>query len=117
MTDVERIEALKGPGSALYGRNEPGGIINLTTKKPVEEPRLDAEAMAGGLGTYRLALEIGRLRGRRIATRLLARLAVAAVDFSDVGLTALDITRAAISADNSKYRGPTTVFRSAWFNI
>src|SRR5688572_2859445 len=27
MTDVDAIEVLKGPGSALYGRTEPGGII------------------------------------------------------------------------------------------
>ena len=28
-SDVERVEILKGPGSAIYGRSEPGGIIKL----------------------------------------------------------------------------------------
>ena len=32
MTDVERVEALKGPGSALYGRSEPGGVINVSAR-------------------------------------------------------------------------------------
>lgn len=33
-SSVERIEVLKGPGSALFGRGEPGGIVSITTKKP-----------------------------------------------------------------------------------
>ncbi len=33
-SNVEFIEVLKGPGSALYGRSEPGGTINIVTKKP-----------------------------------------------------------------------------------
>jgi iron complex outermembrane receptor protein len=31
---IETIEVLKGPRSALYGRGEPGGTINLVTKRP-----------------------------------------------------------------------------------
>ena len=36
--NLERVEVLKGPASILYGEIEPGGIINLVTKKPLEEP-------------------------------------------------------------------------------
>ena len=32
--NVETIEVMKGPGSALYGQGEPGGAINIITKKP-----------------------------------------------------------------------------------
>lgn len=31
---IDYIEVLKGPGSALYGRSEPGGAVNIITKKP-----------------------------------------------------------------------------------
>ena len=31
---VDSIEVLKGPASALYGRFEPGGVVNLVSKKP-----------------------------------------------------------------------------------
>jgi iron complex outermembrane receptor protein len=33
-SNVERIEILKGPNSALFGRGEPGGTVNIVTKKP-----------------------------------------------------------------------------------
>lgn len=32
--NVQSIEILKGPGSALFGRSEPGGTVNIITKKP-----------------------------------------------------------------------------------
>lgn len=32
--NVETIEVMKGPGSALYGQGEPGGTVNIITKKP-----------------------------------------------------------------------------------
>lgn len=34
LSNIERVEVLKGPASVLYGSAEPGGIINFITKKP-----------------------------------------------------------------------------------
>ncbi|MBC6412718.1 MAG: TonB-dependent receptor plug domain-containing protein, partial [Hyphomonadaceae bacterium] len=34
LVGIEAVEVLKGPRSALYGRGEPGGTINLVTKRP-----------------------------------------------------------------------------------
>jgi len=34
ISGVEAVEVLKGPRSALYGRGEPGGTVNLITKRP-----------------------------------------------------------------------------------
>lgn len=35
---LERIEVLRGPASVLYGQGQPGGIINLVTKRPTATP-------------------------------------------------------------------------------
>lgn len=34
---LEQVEVLKGPASVLYGAASPGGIINVVTKRPLEE--------------------------------------------------------------------------------
>jgi iron complex outermembrane recepter protein len=47
--NVETIEVMKGPGSALYGQGEPGGTINIITKKP----QFDKQGyIQGTIGNY-----------------------------------------------------------------
>ena len=38
-TQIDRIEVLKGPASVLFSAIEPGGVVNIVTKKPLGEPR------------------------------------------------------------------------------
>lgn len=44
---LERIEVLKGPASVLYGQNQPGGIINMVSKRPTATP-LHEIVLGGG---------------------------------------------------------------------
>ncbi len=37
LSNIERVEILKGPASVLYGSTEPGGVVNFVTAKPREE--------------------------------------------------------------------------------
>ncbi len=46
-TNVESIEVLKGPAAVLYGRIEPGGLINVNTKRPLAEPYYALEQQYG----------------------------------------------------------------------
>ena len=55
--DLERIEVLKGPASVLFGQGEPGGIINLVTKKPLSTPYYNIEFTAGSFDFYRPTLD------------------------------------------------------------
>lgn len=54
LADVERIEVLKGPASVLYGRGDPGGVINIVTRRPTFEPTADASIQSGSFGFRRL---------------------------------------------------------------
>ncbi|MEO1340007.1 MAG: TonB-dependent siderophore receptor, partial [Cyanobacteria bacterium J06635_13] len=56
--DLERVEVLKGPASILFGQGEPGGIINLVTKKPLDEPFYSASFSAGNFDTYEGAIDL-----------------------------------------------------------
>ena len=38
--NLERIEVVKGPPSFLYGRADPGGVINQITKAPLKVPTI-----------------------------------------------------------------------------
>ncbi|QJX03356.1 TonB-dependent receptor plug domain-containing protein [Alcanivorax sp. IO_7] len=44
---LERVEIVKGPTSVLYGRASPGGLVNLTSKKPLFETRQEVTFSAG----------------------------------------------------------------------
>lgn len=46
-TNVERIEVIKGPASIGFGQVEPGGLVNVVTKRPLEETRLNTEFRTG----------------------------------------------------------------------
>jgi iron complex outermembrane receptor protein len=47
ITDVERIEIIKGPASALYGSFALGGVINIITKAPQPQGRFAIRSSAG----------------------------------------------------------------------
>ena len=47
VSNIEYIEVLKGPGSALYGRSEPGGTVNIVTKKPQFEQQGELKLSLG----------------------------------------------------------------------
>jgi len=50
--DMERVEVVKGPQSALYGRSAFAGAINYVTKKPTNEFEGSVQVEAGENGKY-----------------------------------------------------------------
>lgn len=56
--NLERIEVLKGPASILFGQAQPGGIVNLVTKKPLKEPYYSLQGTIGNYDTYRGAFDV-----------------------------------------------------------
>ncbi|SPD64392.1 Iron complex outermembrane recepter protein [Cupriavidus taiwanensis] len=67
---VERFEFLKGPAAALYGSSEPGGTINIVTKKPRFTAATAAEVSVGTLGFRRATIDTTGPLGKTLAYRL-----------------------------------------------
>jgi len=57
LANVDRVEVLKGPAAILYGSAEPGGVINLVTKRPQTEPYYSLSQQFGSFDTYRTLLD------------------------------------------------------------
>jgi len=72
LVNIEQIEVLKGPASALYGRFEPGGVVNLVTKKPQHEQRTQVDVSAGRYDFYRTTLDSTGPLGETLDYRLTA---------------------------------------------
>jgi iron complex outermembrane receptor protein len=47
---LERVEVLKGPSSVLYGASDPGGIVNMISKRPTGEKLLSTEVGINNFG-------------------------------------------------------------------
>ncbi len=50
---------MKGPPSYLYGRSDPGGVINQITKAPLGYRYFSGEMIFGSYGLYRPTIDIG----------------------------------------------------------
>jgi iron complex outermembrane recepter protein len=53
-----RLEVIKGPGSAVYGSDAVGGVVNAFTREPSERPEAEL-FVEGGTSTYLRALGSG----------------------------------------------------------
>ena len=65
-----RVEVTRGPGTALYGSDAIGGIVNVMTRMPSTQAGLDANAELGSYGWRRLMLGGDTGAGRFGAARL-----------------------------------------------
>lgn len=56
--DVDRIEVLRGPQSALYGSDAIGGVISITTAEPRDGLNVHGEVEGGSFGTSQFGASI-----------------------------------------------------------
>ena len=50
--DLQRIEVVRGAGSALYGPGVTQGVVHFITKNPIDFPGTTVEVMGGELNTF-----------------------------------------------------------------
>lgn len=57
--NIQQIEVMKGPASVLYGVSEPGGMINISTKKPTAHTFQDIRFTTNNFGLVRPSVDLG----------------------------------------------------------
>ncbi len=56
-SNLQSIEILKGPAAMLFGRSEPGGLIDLTPKRPLDQPYYSVQEQAGSYGFTKTSVD------------------------------------------------------------
>jgi iron complex outermembrane receptor protein len=70
-SNIDRIEVLKGPNGAVFGRGEPGGTVNIITKKARTDESFGSFSASGGsFNTYRVEGDYNLAISDRIAVRV-----------------------------------------------
>lgn len=70
---TERVEVLKGPASLLYGALEPGGLINVISKRPEYQWRSEISGEASNFGGGGASIDVtGPLADSGLAFRMIA---------------------------------------------
>jgi len=70
LSGIESVEVLKGPRAALYGRGEPGGTVNLVTKRPTFETAGEVVVSTGSWSTNRVDFDYTTPISDDVAIRL-----------------------------------------------
>ena len=60
LANIERVEVIKGPASALFGNAAPGGVINRVSKKPLFENK---NSITVGVGSWNTLKTYGDFTG------------------------------------------------------
>ncbi|MDX8127074.1 TonB-dependent siderophore receptor [Methylomonas sp. BW4-1] len=55
--NIEQLEVLKGPASVLYGRLQPGGMVNYVTKKALDVPYYSLQQQFGSFSEFRTTVD------------------------------------------------------------
>ena len=56
--NIERVEVVKGPNAILLGQSQPGGVINVITKKPRAESRRYLHSNVDEFGRRELMIDL-----------------------------------------------------------
>jgi iron complex outermembrane receptor protein len=56
---LDSVSILRGPASGLYGLGSPGGIVDVTTKRPTQTPFGEVQLQAGNYDRYQGSFDVG----------------------------------------------------------
>lgn len=63
LTDIDRIEVIRGPGGSIWGPNSANGVINIITKKAAERKGVHATLLGGNIDHFLGSMDLGFAQG------------------------------------------------------
>lgn len=99
----ESVEVLKGPSSVLYGQTPPGGIVNLTSRRPQRDVSGELQALTGNRSQIQVAGDVTGALSDWASGRL-----TALYRRRDTQLTGVESERTYIAPAASLMLGPDT---------
>ena len=104
--DIQRMEVVLGPGSALYGPNTANGVLHIITKSPLDEQTTSVSLAAGERsllhGTFRTAQLVSENFGVKISGQYMR--ADEWEYFDDVELATRALATSTDPADQAQFR-------------
>ncbi|HEY0635873.1 MAG TPA: TonB-dependent receptor [Gammaproteobacteria bacterium] len=102
LAEIERIEIVRGPQSALYGSDAIGGVIQIFTRRGGEKTRANASIGAGQLQTRQIDAGVSGSSGNLRYSAQVSRLSSGNIDVQDA------------PADLDGYRNTAGSFNAAY---
>lgn len=68
--DLERMEVVMGPGSALYGPNTANGVLHMITKSPLNEPVTTLSVSGGERSVFQGTFRTSQLLSENVGIKL-----------------------------------------------
>ncbi|MEM6300373.1 MAG: TonB-dependent receptor, partial [Pseudomonadota bacterium] len=86
LTNIEYTQVIQGPASIRYGRVEPGGVVDVVTKQPLDEARFSGELRYGSFNDSLILIDWSQPVNDKAAIRLVGSIqdANSFRDFTDI---------------------------------
>lgn len=118
LLDLERIEVVKGPQSALYGRAAFAGAINYVTKRPTEDLSGEVTGSYGNFNAWDLGAAISGPISEKLGFRISARHAQSDGDYDNpvtgADLNAFETTGGSVALEFDSGEGVNIYLRSSY---
>ncbi len=112
--EVERIEIIRGTGSALWGANAFTGIVNIITRQPKDVDGFFAKAAGGSQGQVNSNLRFGYRLSEKISAKV--NLIYDHIDQKDERYAGYDSLRYAAKIDGGYIQDDKNMFDVSSFN-
>ncbi|ABG39966.1 TonB-dependent siderophore receptor [Paraglaciecola sp. T6c] len=94
LSNLEYMQVVRGPASITYGQVEPGGLVDVVTKKPLVESRISGEARFGSYDDGFFLLDISQPISEKAGVRVVASTqdSESFRDFTDISRDTISIS-------------------------